>query len=187
MDELTARKRARARFFATAIGVVVLGVTGYLGYIAFVGSDRDASAGAMVLAAGTGFAAFFSPCSFPLLLTFLTGRSTESRGAAVLGAVRMGGGAATLLGVFGVVVAAGGSALARFLEFDSPQGRSFRLTVGLVLIVLGLRQSDIRRIRMKWFDRVAGATGRLIDPSRVRSRARRDYVYGFGYLLTGFG
>lgn len=166
---------------------MVLGVAGYLGYIAFVGSDREASAGVLVLAAGTGFAAFFSPCSFPLLLTFLSGRSTESRAAAVLSAVRMGGGAATLLGVFGVVVAVGGSALARLLEFDSPAGRSFRLTVGLVLIVLGLRQTDIRRIRMRWLDHVAGATGRLLDPSRVRGMAGRDYVYGFGYLLTGFG
>lgn len=187
MDDTALRQRTLARFVATALGVVVVGVAGYLGFVAFVGSDREAAAGALVLAAGTGFAAFFSPCSFPLLLTFLTRRSTKSKRAAMLSSLRVAGGAVILLAVVAVVIAVGGSALVRVVEFDSAAGRVFRFTVGLVLVVLGLRQANVLRLRMRWLDWIAGASGRLLDPSKVRSQPGRDFVYGFGYLLAGFG
>ena len=80
MDELTSSRRSLARFSAVAAGLVVIGVAGYAGFVAFVGSDPGVAAGVMVLAAATGFAAFFSPCSFPLLLTFLARRSADSPG-----------------------------------------------------------------------------------------------------------
>lgn len=176
-----------ARFVATALGVLVVGVAGYVGFVAFVGSDREAAAGALVLASGTGFAAFFSPCSFPLLLTFLARRSEESKRTAMMSSLRVAGGAAILLGMVAVVVAAGGSALAGVVEFDSAAGRVFRFTVGLVLVVFGLRQANVMRRRMRWLDTIAGASGRLLDPTRVRSQTGRDLVYGFGYLLAGFG
>lgn len=112
MDETTARRRAGVRFAATALGLVVVGVAGYLGFVAFVGSDRTVAAGVMALAAGTGFAAFFSPCSFPLLLTFLARRSEDSGGNALLSATRVAVGAALLLASVAAAIALGGSALA---------------------------------------------------------------------------
>lgn len=187
MDEVTARRRSRVRFAATALGLVVVGVAGYLGFVAFVGSDRTVAAGMMVLAAGTGFAAFFSPCSFPLLLTFLTRRSVDSPSAALLSALRVAAGAALLLGAVAAVIAAGGSAVGGVVEFDSPTGRLFRAGVGLLLIGFGLRQARLWGVRMRWLDRVAGVSARMFDPGRVTNPARGDVVYGFGYLLAGFG
>lgn len=187
MDDTEIRRRALARFAATALGVVVAGVAGYVGFVAFVVSDREAAAGVLVLAAGTGFAAFFSPCSFPLLLTFLTRRSEESKGTATLSSLRVAGGAAILLAIITSVVAAGGSGLARVIEFDSATGRLFRFAVGLMLVVFGLRQANVMRLRMRWLDTVARASSRLLDPTNVQSRTGRDLVYGFGYLLAGFG
>lgn len=78
MDDIALRLRSRFRFAATALGVLVVGGAGYVGFVAFVESDREVGAGVMILAAATGFAAFFSPCSFPLLLTFLARRSDAS-------------------------------------------------------------------------------------------------------------
>jgi len=40
---------------------------------------------------------------------------------------------------------------------------------------------------MRWRDRVAGRAAAIFDPSRFTRRARSDFVYGFGYLLAGFG
>lgn len=185
--DLTLRRRARARFVAVAIGLVVVALAGYVGFAAFVENSPGVGAGVMVLAAATGFAAFFSPCSFPLMLTFLTRKSTESTGAALASALRVGAGAAVLLGLFGLVMVAGGSALGRVVEFDSVPGRAFRLSIGLLLIVFGLRQAQVLGIRMAWLDRIAASSARTVDPARVSNQASADFAYGFGYLLAGFG
>ena len=42
-------------------------------------------------------------------------------------------------------------------------------------------------MRMRWLDGVAGASAQVFDPGRVTNPARSDVVYGFGYLLAGFG
>jgi cytochrome c biogenesis protein CcdA len=187
MDDVTARRRSRVRFAATAVGAFVVGLAGYSGFVAFVGSEQNVAAGVMVLAAGTGFAAFFSPCSFPLLVTFLTRRSADSSCAALLSALRVAAGAALLLAVVAATIALGGTALGDVIKFDSAAGRLFRFSVGLVLVLFGLRQARLAVLRMRWLDRIAGASARLFDPGQVSSPARRDVVYGFGYLLAGFG
>ncbi len=104
-----------------------------------------------------------------------------------MSAVRVAVGATFLLGAVAAVIAAGGSAVGGVVEFDSPAGRMFRASVGLLLIGFGLRQARLWRIRMGWLDRVAGVSARVFDPGRVTNPARRDVVYGFGYLLAGFG
>ena len=187
MDSRLARRRSLVRLTAIAIGLVVAGAAGYIGFLAFVGSERDVGAGVMVLGAATGFAAFFSPCSFPLLLTFLTRRSAASRGAAFLSAVRVAAGATLLLAIVAGVTAAGGSAFATAVEFESSPGRVFRLGVGALLVLFGLSQAGLFGVRMRWLDRVAGLTGRVVDPSKARGAASKDLMYGFGYLLAGFG
>jgi cytochrome c biogenesis protein CcdA len=193
VDDVTLRRRARARLGAVILGLVVVAVAGYVGFVAFVESNPGVGAGVMVLAAATGFAAFFSPCSFPLLLTFLTRRSTESTGSALVSALRVGAGAAVLLGLFAVGITVGGAALGRIVEFDSPPGRVFRLSIGLLLVVFGLRQSQRFGFRMQWLDRVAGldrvaaSSARVLDPGRASNAAGADFAYGFGYLLAGFG
>ena len=187
MDELIARRRSRARFSAVVAGLVVVGVAGYVGFVAFVGSDPGVAAGVMVLAAGTGFAAFFSPCSFPLLLTFLARRSADSPGAALASALRVAGGAALLLAVLAASIVFGGFAIGGVVEFDSTTGRMFRLLVGLLLVIFGLRQARLLALRMAWLDWIAGFSARILDPGRVSHPGRSDVAYGFGYLLAGFG
>lgn len=187
MDDVALHRRSLFRFAAVVVGLVLVGAAGYLGFVALAESDREVGAGVMVLAAATGFAAFFSPCSFPLLLTFLARQSEDSRGTALLSALRVGAGAAALLGLLAVVLAGGGSALGNVIGFDTPAGRVFRLTVGLVLVLFGLRQARLLRLHMRWLDGVAASAARRFDPSGVSRLARRDVVYGFGYLLAGFG
>ena len=187
MDELIARRRSRARFSAVVAGLVVVGVAGYVGFVAFVGSDPGVAAGVMVLAAATGFAAFFSPCSFPLLLTFLARRSTDSPAVALASALRVAGGAALLLAVLAAAIVFGGFAIGGIVQFDSTTGRVFRLFVGLLLVIFGLRQARLLPPRMRWLDRVAGFSARILDPGRVSHPVRSDVTYGFGYLLAGFG
>ena len=168
-------------------GVLVVGIVGYLGFVAFVRADKAAGSGVLVLGAATGFAAFFSPCSFPLLLTFLARRSEESKGSALLSSLRVGFGAALLLGLLGLVLALGGRAVGRLVQFDEPLGRAFRLVVGGGLIVLGLKQTQLVRFKMRWMYSVAGRAGQRFDPSQSATRGRSDFLYGFGYLLAGFG
>lgn len=184
-DPAVSIRRRRARLIAVAIAVLVAGLAGYMGFVSFVGSERDAAAGTMVLAAAVGFAAFFSPCSFPLLLTFLSRQAHQSRRDLAKSALLVGLGAALLLVALGGVVILGGEALGRTLVFRSPAGRVFRGVVGAFLILLGLRQVGIGPVQMRWLDGVAGWAGRVLDGGV--GRARGDLAYGFGYLLAGFG
>lgn len=185
--ESQAVRKTRVRFAANALGVLVVGMAGYLGFVSFAGTDRGIGTGVVALGAVTGFAAFFSPCSFPLLLTFLTRKSSESRSAAVISAFRVGIGAAALLASVAVAVAGGGTALTSIVAFDSVAGRVFRFAVGAMLVAFGLRQAQLVRFRMPWLDTVARSAGTTFAPSRVKSAALGDVVYGFGYLLAGFG
>ena len=99
----------------------------------------------------------------------------------------MAGGAALLLAVLAASIAFGGFAIGGIVEFDSSTGRMFRLFIGLLLVIFGLRQARFLGLRMEWLDRVAGSSARLLDPGRLSHPARSDVAYGFGYLLAGFG
>lgn len=92
-----------------------------------------------------------------------------------------------MLAIIGVVLALGGAALASVVQFDQPAGRVFRMAVGGVLIVFGLKQSRLINFKMKWMYRFAGQAGRRFDPSQTTTRAGSDFLYGFGFLLAGFG
>lgn len=177
--------RARARFGAVAAGVAVAGAAGYAGFVAF--AERDTALAVLPLGAATGFAAFFSPCSFPLLLTFLAREGEAGRRAALASALRVGAGAAFLLAAVGALVLAGGTALAGVVEFDSAPGRLFRGGIGAGLLVLGAYQFGLVRRRLGALDAVAAFADRLPAPSRMRHAATRDLAFGFGYLVAGFG
>ncbi len=187
MDDMSLRARSRARFAAVAAGLLVVGIAGYVGFVAFARTGRSSGSALLLLAAATGFAAFFSPCSFPLLLTFLARRADESVVTTAVTALRVGAGAASLLVVLGGFVAVSGDALTSVIAFDQPVGRAFRLVVGMLLVGLGLRQARLLRLRMPWLDWVAGRAASAFDPSRRSSRAAGDFAYGFGYLIAGFG
>jgi len=187
LNEMSIRARSRARFVAVAAGLLVVGVAGYVGFVAFARAERSSGTALLLLAAATGFAAFFSPCSFPLLLTFLARRADESVMTTAVTALRVGAGAASLLVVLAGVVAVSGDALTSVIAFDQPVGRALRFVVGMLLVGFGLRQARLLRLRMRWLDWVAGRAASAFDPSQRSSRAAGDFAYGFGYLIAGFG
>ena len=190
MNDLLLVRRSRLRFVVVALGVLLVGVAGYFGFVAFVesGAFGGVGAGVMGLAVATGFAAFFSPCSFPLLLTFLSHQyETDSRKKVLMSSFLVGLGAIAFFAVMAGALAFAGEGLARVLGFDTLTGRLFRASIGALLLFLGLRQVDLIKVRIGVFDSVAGTAARRFDPSKFENQAKRDFVYGFGYLLAGFG
>ncbi len=190
MDDLLLARRSRLRWVVVSVGLVLVGIGGYFGFVAFVesGSMGGLGAGVVGLAVATGFAAFFSPCSFPLLLTFLARQyETGSRRAVLIASLRVGLGAVMFFALLGLVLALAGEGLAGLIGFDTLTGRIFRATLGLFLLVLGLRQANLIKARFGVFDSIAGRAIRTFDTSNLENQAQRDFVYGFGYLLAGFG
>ena len=194
----------RVRFAVLAAGVVVAGVAGYLGYVLYprFGLPSVAGVSVLLLAAAAGFAAFFSPCSFPLLATLLAhqaGRRSEdgradderSRSRRWVGAARFAAGLSVGAVLFvlavGLLFALGGRGLAGAVTFTSTSGRMIRLVVGLVLIALGLAQTGRIRLPLERFD--LGAHERLLERARGTGEHRvgGNIAFGFGYLAAGFG
>ncbi len=183
MDDLTQRRRGRIRFLIVAGGVLLAGLAGFIASRSVPGGD--AAGGAMVLAAATGFGAFFSPCSFPLLLTILARPPSGSGSAARV--ARIAAGVTVTFGAITVIFVAGGLAAGNIVGSESSAGRAFRIAVGTFLVLLGLRQAGRLLAGGSWLDRIAGAAGSRLDMMRHRSLGSRDFLYGAAYLLIGFG
>lgn len=185
----------RTRYVLLVAAVVAAGVGGYVGYVLYPRFDLPATAGAgtLVLAAAAGFAAFFSPCSFPLLATLLARSAGADRPLgqrlrrAVGFAAALAAGASAFVLVVGALFAVGGSGLAAAVTFTSPAGRVLRIGVGVALIVLGAVQADRLAIGFRRFEsRIHGALKRQ---ARLRRRhpVAGTALFGFGYLAAGFG
>lgn len=184
-----------ARYGLLVAGVAVVALAGYVGYELYPRFDLPAAEGAglLVLAAAAGIASFFAPCSFPLLVTLLSrpggGNNRDAAPARplVYGAALSVGAAAFLL-LSGVAIALGGRAFFESVTFTSTTGRTLRIVVGGLLIVLGLIQ--LGRLADTSFRSVEGLTKKL---NRSQARLRRRHpvaghtAFGFFYLLAGFG
>ena len=195
MEHQRAQRTSPARYGLLVIGVAVVGMAGYVGYVVYPRFDLPAAEGAglLVLAAAAGIASFFAPCSFPLLVTLLsrpaggTHRRPASAKPLVYG-IALAVGAAAFLLVSGVVIALGGRALFEGVTFTSTTGRALRIVVGALLVVLGLIQAG--RLPGTSFRSVEGLTKEL---NRAQARLRRRHpvagytAFGFFYLLAGFG
>jgi cytochrome c-type biogenesis protein len=182
-----------------ALGIVALAVAGYAGYVVYPRFDLPAVEGItlLILAAGAGIASFFSPCAFPLLVTLLarqtgveaqqtSGRQLIGRGLVFASALSVG--AATFLLIGGLVIAAGGAALFAGVTFDSPAGRIIRIIVGVVLIVLGLMQVGVLPNYFHNLERLVRPWARWQASYRRQASPVLGFaVFGFGYLLAGFG
>lgn len=185
--------KGRARYWMLAVGVGLAATAGYVGYALYPRFDLPSSVGGgfLLLGAAAGVAAFFSPCSFPLLMTVLTRESGagEGRGRpAIRAAVPVALGAAAFLIVAGSVLALGGGALLSAVTFTSSAGRSIRIVVGGLLVVLGLVQAEILPLT---FHRIGDRAARPLVSAAAGLRRRRPFLglaaYGFFYLLAGFG
>lgn len=174
-----------------AAGVTLIAVAGYSGYVLYPRFGLPAVTGGavLILAAGAGIAAFFSPCSFPLLATLLAREAGVERHTAK--AIRFAGalsvGAAAFLVLAGIGVALGAGALFAGVTFTSVTGKTIRSLVGLALILLGLIQLGVIRVSFHGIDRLARPLLRYQAGER-RQRPTFGYaVLGFGYVLAGFG
>ena len=184
----------RSRYMVLVAAVVAVAVAGFVGYVVYPRFDLPAveGAGLLGLAAAAGVASFFSPCSFPLLVTLLarqavadseSGRS--ARPAVFGGSLALG--AAGFMLLAGVVIALSGEALFAGVTFTSTAGITIRVVVGLLLIILGLIQLGVLPLSMH---AVSGLAQPLL---KGQARLRRDRpvagfaVFGFGYVLAGFG
>lgn len=187
------RGAAGARYALLVTAVVVIAIAGYAGYVLYPRFDLPAvqGAGLLGLAAAAGIASFFSPCSFPLLVGLLGRQAVSRKGGAQARPVVFGAalalGAAVFMLLAGVVIAAGGEALFAGVTFTSTAGITIRSIVGVLLIVLGLIQTG----RLPWSFHFVE---RLSEPlTRRQARLRRERpvagfaLFGFGYVLAGFG
>ena len=195
MDRL--KRPGLSGYLALALGAVLLALAGYVGYVVYPRFHLPAGSGAglLLLAAGAGVASFFSPCSFPLLVTMLARPLGERAAAeqrrplkdALSFASALSVGAATFLIVIGSVIAVIGGGLFAGVTFTSTAGRVVRFVVGLLLIGLGLIQLGRLPVNLRQFE--PALRGYL----RRQAQVRRERpllgiaLFGFGYLLAGFG
>lgn len=190
-----AEDQQHRRLALLAGAVAIAALAGYAGYVAYprFGLPGTSGAGLLALAAAAGIASFFSPCSFPLLVTLLA-RTTQAepdrgrrlRRAALFGGALSLGAAVFVLGL-GALIALGGRGLASSVTFTSIAGRSIRGLVGAALILLGLVQLGVLRAPFHVVERLAHPL------SQRQARLRREHpvagfaVFGFAYMLAGFG
>ena len=193
-EEEDASHSAVARYGVLVGAVVAIAVAGYVGYVLYPRFDLPGvqGAGLLCLAAAAGIASFFSPCSFPLLVGLL-GRQAATQAAGgrstrplVFGGALAAGAAAFML-LAGLVIAAGGEALFAGVTFTSAAGVAIRSIVGVLLIALGLIQLGRLPVSLHAVERISAPI------SRRQAKLRRDKpiagygLFGFGYVLAGFG
>ncbi len=179
------------------VATAAVALIGYLGYVFYPRFDLPAGTGAtlLVVAAGAGIASFFSPCSFPLLLSMLArpiaaeaqAQSGRPLRRAALFAAGLSVGASVFLVLVGLAIAAGAATYFDDVTFTSTAGITIRIIVGALLIMLGLIQLELLPISFRRFE--PAMHGYLRRQAKVRRR--RPVVgftlFGFGYVLAGFG
>lgn len=185
-----------AWYLLLAVIIGILALAGYGGYVLYPRFDLPAETGIglLVLAAGAGIASFFSPCSFPLLVTLLSqdsGARSEQSNARMRRTLGFAGalaiGATVFLLLAGIAIALGAAALFEGVTFTSTAGRVIRLGVGALLILLGLIQLGVISVS---FDAAHAISTPVM---RRQARLRREYprvgfgLFGFIYILAGFG
>lgn len=177
-----------------ALLVLGLAVAGYAGYALYPRFELPAVEGAalLLLAAGAGIASFFSPCAFGLLATLLAREAGERGprreiGGALSFATGLSVGAAAFVLAVGLIVGLGGAGLVSGVTFTSTAGRSLRLVVGGLLVLLGLVQLNLLPNPLHRVEAWVRPLQRLSARQRRRRPLWGYVLFGFGYLLAGFG
>ena len=185
------RSRGRTRWGLLIAGTLVVGLAGYVGFRFYPTVGSGTGLGLLVLAAATGFAAFFSPCSFPLLLTVVARQMAETKNGRLRSGLRFATGAslgaAAFLLSFGLALSLGGGSIADHISFTSTVGRILRVAVGVGLIVMGLVQLGRVRLSFSRLASLAAPIERRRSAADDRDRFLNHVLYGFGYLVAGFG
>ena len=186
--------RGRTRYVVLAGAVALAGLAGYVGYVVYPRFDLPSvtGAGLLLLAAGAGVASFFSPCSFPLLVTLLArevggGPPSRRLRSALVFAGAFSVGAVAFVLVLGALIGLGGRGIASGVTFTSPTGIAIRITVGLLLVLLGLIQAEIIPVSFHVLERVTQPLLQRQAGFRRRHPVAGFAAFGFVYLIIGFG
>lgn len=190
----TDRTGRRIRALLTVLAVTIVAVAGYGGFrlAARLDLGTEAGAGVVALAVVTGFAVFFSPCSFPLLVALLAGpdraaHARRRRRESFTTALAMGAGASMFLLAVGVVVGLAGETVVQSVGFSTAPGRILRGGVAAIVIVAGLTQLGVIQLPFWRVTRFA----QPIERQRVNISDRHQHaaqvLYGFGFIVAGFG
>jgi len=139
----SASSDGRSRYLALVAVVVVVAAAGFVGYVLYPRFDLPGveGVGLLGLAAAAGVASFFSPCSFPLLVTLLARQAVADSEAgaparpAIFGA-SLALGAAVFMLMAGLVIALGGEALFAGVTFASTTGIFIRVAIRASMVVL---------------------------------------------------
>ena len=170
--------------------VIILALMGYSSFILYPQVIRPSAAGSglVLLAIAAGMASLFSPCSFPLLVTLLAKEATtHSRTALVRTVVAFTLGVVGFLIWLGTALAVGAGSLISQFTFTSSAGRILRLTVGLLLITFGLWQMRGRSLNWGWLTNLLQPLWQTQTRWQRKSTFLGYGLYGFGYILAGFG
>lgn len=189
------RTDASARYVGWVFAAGALGLAGYLGYVIYPRFDLPAGAGSglLVLAAAAGIGSFFSPCSFPLLVSMLArplaqeepGHRLFARALSYATALSIG--AAAFLTLTGGALAIGAGSLIEDVTFTSTAGRVLRTVVGAALIAMGLVQTGRLPVNLRRFEPALHGSLKRQAQLRRRRPLLGLIVFGFLYLLAGFG
>jgi cytochrome c biogenesis protein CcdA len=190
----TVRPGGMIRALLTITTVTLVAVAGYGGFrfAARLDLGTEAGAGLVALAVITGFAAFFSPCSFPLVVAMLAGPTrgadaAQRRRASLTAAVAIGTGASLFLVAVGIIVGVAGEALVQTVGFSTTPGRILRGAVAAVIVAAGLTQLGVLQLPFWRVTRLA----QPIERHRVKLSGQHQHaaqvLYGFGFVLAGFG
>jgi cytochrome c biogenesis protein CcdA len=96
-------------------------------------------------------------------------------------------GAAAFVLAAGLVIGLGGAGLVSGVTFTSAAGRALRLSVGALLLLLGLVQLDLLPNPLHRLEDWVRPLQRLAARQRRRRPLWGHVLFGFGYLLAGFG
>lgn len=186
----------RSSGLVAALAVGAVGVALAAGYVGFRTAARldlggEAGAGLVALAAVTGAAVVFSPCSFPLVVTLLAGsdqqRERKRRSDGVRSALAIAAGSAAFLLLAGGAVGLAGEGLAATLSFSSPGGRLLRGGVAAVLVGAGLVQLGVIALPLARVAALAAPLEHRRAAVATTHRRRAQAMYGFAFVLAGFG
>ncbi len=185
-----ASKVSGLRYLLLIGGVLLLALAGAMAFALYprVVLSTSAGGGLLLLAVAAGLASLFSPCSFPLLITLLARETSgQSKGSLYRSALAFTVGVMFFLLLLGVGIGLGAGTFITRFTFSSAAGRGLRFLTGLLLIGLGFWQLRGRSLNVAWLN---SALQPLWD-RQVRWRRRKSSwgygLYGFGYILAGFG
>ncbi len=200
--QIEERRRAmkRTTWLSFTIGLGVLALIALGGYVVFLnfaaGGPTLSGGGYLLVAVVAGTAAFFSPCSFPLLPSYFAAysRAVGGQGRSAGRSAILAHGSAAAAGVItfnvilGLVLGLAGLGIAKSLLLIGPSPsqvtQAIRSVVGVALVGLGIAQVgglSLHGRLLEWFTRF------FQSRSAQRGPLMALFLYGFGYTVIGIG